>query len=39
MRALRLVGGYDLDVAVVSRGPPSRSLRHFVQASGFTKCP
>ena len=35
LRALRLVKERDLDVAIVSYGPPSRSLRDLVQASGF----
>jgi hypothetical protein len=33
LRALRLVGGYDLDVAVVSYGPPRSGLRDLVQAA------
>ena len=34
-RALRIVGDYDLDVAVVSYGRAARSLRDFVSRSGF----
>ena len=35
LRALRIAGRYDLDVAVVSYGPPSSALTSFVQHSGF----
>ena len=35
LRAFRLVKERDLDVAIVSYGPPLRSLRDLVQASGF----
>ncbi|QDI79214.1 hypothetical protein E8E01_01620 [Methylorubrum populi] len=32
LRALRLARGYDLDVAIVSCGPPSSGLRHLVRS-------
>ena len=35
LRALRLAGGHDLDVAVVSYGSPSAALVRFVSLSGF----
>ena len=35
LRALRLAGGHDLDVALVSYGPPSAGLVTFVRQSGF----
>lgn len=35
LRALRLVKKGDLEVAIVSYGPPSRRLRDLVRASGF----
>ncbi|GJE59015.1 hypothetical protein [Methylobacterium trifolii] len=35
LRALRLVGDQDLDVAIVSYGRPSPALTDFVRASGF----
>ena len=37
MRALRLVKEQDLDVAIVSHGPPSRGLCQLVRASGFAQ--
>lgn len=36
LRALRLVGERDLDIMIVSYGPPSLALRNFVHASGFS---
>ncbi len=36
LRALRLVGEHDLDVAIVSYCRPSESLRCFVERSGFS---
>lgn len=35
LRALRLAGGHDLDVAVVSYGSPSAGLVRLVRQSGF----
>ncbi len=35
LRALRLVGERDLDIVLVSHGPPSPALRDLVHASGF----
>ncbi len=35
LRALRLAGGHDLDVAVVSYGQPSAELVKFIRQSGF----
>jgi hypothetical protein len=39
LRAVRLVKERDLDVAIVSYGPPSPALRNFFHASGFSTLP